>query len=227
MNKRLKFNNPKLNSKQIWVGSDFHFHHDKDFIFVPRGFSNVAEHDNWILNDINTLIKQDDILFFLGDGMLNARNDHDFEQWFNRIICQNIYYVWGNHEGPSYAFYKRKLVEKFGKDAEDFEVYPFKINNITFVGNYLEAEVLHQVATMTHFPFSLWNKSHRGTINLSGHSHSNNLATQPSTKLGKVLDCGVDICQKYWSHAVLPWDMVLQIMAKKETPVIDHHVASI
>jgi hypothetical protein len=87
--------------------------------------------------------------------------------------------------------------------------------------------VLHQVATMTHFPFSLWNKSHRGTINLSGHSHSNNLATQPSAKLGKVLDCGVDICQKYWSHAVLPWDMVLQIMAKKETPVIDHHVASI
>lgn len=219
MNRKLKFNNP---AQKVFVGSDFHFHHDRDFIWKPRGFQSVQESDKWILDDVNSLVGQDDILLYLGDGMLNAPNDVAFEKMFSRIICGNIYYVWGNHEGPSFGTYTKALREQYGKDFTA-EVYPFKVNNVTFLGNYAEVEVYHKTITLTHYPFRIWNKSHHGNYSLSGHSHGSFPETLPCADSGLVLDCGVDVAKNYWNHAIFSWEKIVQILKTKTLSSVDHH----
>lgn len=219
MNRKLRFNDPKT---KVWVASDWHIHHSRDFIWKPRGFTSVEESNRWILDDVNAMVGQNDVLLYLGDWMLNAPNDHAFEDFVKRIICQNVYAVWGNHEGPSWAYYQSGLQEKFGKDFTA-EVYPFKVGNITFLGNYAEIEVYRQTVTLTHYPFRIWNKSHHSTRNLCGHSHGSFSETLPSANCGKVLDCGVDVTKAYWNHAVFSWEIIERIMKTKETPTVDHH----
>ena len=54
----------------IYVTSDLHIGHDKDFMYTPRGFSSITEHDNAILENWNKIVKDDDIVYILGDIML-------------------------------------------------------------------------------------------------------------------------------------------------------------
>lgn len=76
--------------------SDLHFCHDKDFIYGPRGFKSVEEHDDIIINNINSVVQPDDVLFILGDIMLN-NNDKGLK-YLNRINCEKVNIIFGNHD---------------------------------------------------------------------------------------------------------------------------------
>lgn len=58
--------------KTIWVISDTHFNHDKDFIYKPRGFSNIKEMNDAIITKWNETVKENDIIYHLGDVMLGT-----------------------------------------------------------------------------------------------------------------------------------------------------------
>ena len=49
----------------VWFTSDTHFTHK--FVAGTRGFSDPAEHDEHVIQNINALVKADDILWILGD----------------------------------------------------------------------------------------------------------------------------------------------------------------
>lgn len=51
----------------IWFTSDFHFWHDKDFIYLPRGCASVEEMNEEIIYKHNLMVKDDDIVYVLGD----------------------------------------------------------------------------------------------------------------------------------------------------------------
>lgn len=55
----------------IWLTSDWHFGHDRKFIYEPRGFSSVEEMNEAIIKNHNNIVKDDDIIYCLGDCMLN------------------------------------------------------------------------------------------------------------------------------------------------------------
>ena len=55
----------------IYFTSDTHFCHNKEFLYKPRGFSNIEEHDKKIIENWNNIIEKDDIIYHLGDVMLN------------------------------------------------------------------------------------------------------------------------------------------------------------
>lgn len=54
----------------IYFTSDFHFMHDREFVWGARGFKNVHEMNDIIINNFNKTIKWDDELYILGDIML-------------------------------------------------------------------------------------------------------------------------------------------------------------
>lgn len=56
---------------RIFVTSDTHFGHDRDFIYEPRGFSSVKESDFEIMSRWNEVVGPNDIVYLLGDLMLN------------------------------------------------------------------------------------------------------------------------------------------------------------
>lgn len=57
-----------------YFSSDFHIGHDRKFIYGPRGFKNILDHDIAIIDNINKVVKEEDDLYILGDIMLNDNN---------------------------------------------------------------------------------------------------------------------------------------------------------
>lgn len=56
---------------RIFFSSDFHFCHDREFIYKPRGFNSIEEMNRAIINNFNEIMDWEDDLFILGDIMLN------------------------------------------------------------------------------------------------------------------------------------------------------------
>ena len=54
----------------IYFTSDLHFGHDKEFLWGARGFTSSQEHDEAVIERINSIVKPNDHLFILGDLML-------------------------------------------------------------------------------------------------------------------------------------------------------------
>ena len=79
----------------IWLTSDTHFGHDKDFVWNARGFENIEQHNQEIIKRWNEVVKKDDIVYHLGDVMLG-----DLESGMECLKQLNgqIKIVLGNHD---------------------------------------------------------------------------------------------------------------------------------
>lgn len=80
---------------EIFFTSDTHFCHQPPFLWEPRGFANVEEMNEAIIENWNKVVKQGDVVYHLGDTMLND-NEKGIE-CFKRLNGQ-IFLIWGNHD---------------------------------------------------------------------------------------------------------------------------------
>lgn len=80
---------------QVWVTSDWHFCHDRDFIYKPRGFSNVYEMTGEIIRRYNEVVQPDDDVYVLGDLMLN---DNEAGLHAIKQLKGKIHVIRGNHD---------------------------------------------------------------------------------------------------------------------------------
>ena len=55
----------------IWLTSDWHFCHNKPFLYEPRGFENQYEMNEVLISNYNKLVGRDDDVYCLGDCMLS------------------------------------------------------------------------------------------------------------------------------------------------------------
>lgn len=141
----------------IWLCSDWHFCHDREFVYSPRGFNSIEEMNETIVNKHNSVVLPEDDVYVLGDLMLNDNN-----KGIELIKRMNgkLHIAIGNHDTtPRIELYKTL------PNVVDVQyVYTFKHRKYNFycshyptlTGN-LEAESLHQIA-----------------INLYGHTHQTN-----------------------------------------------------
>lgn len=174
---------------RVFFTSDFHGKHDKEFVWKSRGFNSREEHWEFWINKTNELVRKQDILFHLGDLLLNA-TEKDFEELNSRLNCETIYHLWGNHESVPHRVYRTALEKQFGPNLE---VYPFRVGKVVFLGDYQEIIVNGQYIVCCHFPISEFNnQSHLGW-HFSAHSHQLH-QDQP----GKALNVGFD----YWKKPV-------------------------
>lgn len=64
---------------RIWITSDLHIGHDRDFIYKDRGFETVKQHDDALVENWNKLVEADDVVYILGDVMMKHNlQDGDF-----------------------------------------------------------------------------------------------------------------------------------------------------
>ena len=79
----------------IWLTSDFHFCHDREFVWQARGFQNVEEMNKAIVERFNSVITPEDTLYILGDVMLN--DNEKGEEFLSQINGKKIF-IRGNHD---------------------------------------------------------------------------------------------------------------------------------
>ena len=136
----------------IWFTSDFHFGHNKEFIYGPRGFDNCYDSAAQIIKNCQEVISWDDTVYILGDVMLN---DDEFGIKCLRQIPGYKYLVVGNHDTNS-------RIEKL-QDANIF----FSID----CGRRMKYK--KWTLLMSHYPQITENYQDRHkVISLCGHSHT-------------------------------------------------------
>lgn len=80
---------------ELFFTSDTHFCHNQGFLYEPRGFSSIEEHDETIVENWNKVVKPEDRVIHLGDVMLNDNEKGiEYIKRLNGEIC----IVWGNHD---------------------------------------------------------------------------------------------------------------------------------
>lgn len=134
----------------IYLTSDLHFCHDREFCYGPRGFSSVEEMNDAIVTNYNNVVTDDDIVYILGDCMLN-NNTKGIELLSS--LKGHKYIALGNHDTPV-------RLEKYLPYVEDVQVgYRFRHKKIEF--------------WLTHYPMIMKNFTDPKPVwNLSGHTHS-------------------------------------------------------
>jgi len=173
---------------RVYFTSDTHFNHDKAFIYESRGYKNRYEHNDALITKINEVVRPEDTLIHLGDFCLNI-TPPEFNEILARINCQNIAYIWGNHNSCIRRVYEDAVTTEYGKDIE---VYPYAVGKITYLGYYGEVIVNGQMIVIHHYPHQIWNQMQKGAWQLSGHSHYTNPTTQIDSTDNKILDVGWD-----------------------------------
>lgn len=137
----------------IYLTSDFHFCHDKDFIYKERGFDSVEEMNSKIVENYNNIIKDDDIVYIVGDCMLN--NDEEGIKLLKQLKGHK-YLAIGNHDTD-----KRIKLYRENNIFEDIQMgYRIKYKSKTFI--------------ISHYPTMVDNTTKDNVFNLFGHTHQNN-----------------------------------------------------
>jgi len=88
----------------IWFTSDYHLNHFNIIRYTNRPFQTLDEMNNTIIHNFNERVKEDDLVFFLGDfcfksGSGRGEGEPDKAIKFRKqLICKNIIFIEGNHD---------------------------------------------------------------------------------------------------------------------------------
>lgn len=140
----------------IWFTSDTHFCHGKSFLYEPRGFTNLDDMNEAIVERWNKVVKPNDIVYHLGDTILNDTKKGI--EYFKRLNGQ-IFLIWGNHDTEN-------------RTNALFEACRFKLNGgwwAYMIKNGKQSIYLSHYPTLTaNFDEKHFNQH---VINLHGHTH--------------------------------------------------------
>lgn len=142
---------------KIYITSDLHLGHDKDFVVAERGFNTVCEHDAAIKNNWNGLIDEEDEIYLLGDVMLG-----DVENGLNILssLKGKIHIIRGNHDTD-------EKIKRYRECSNVVEVIDAKFMRYVTITLYLS----HFPTLVSHEKLK---KMKNAVVNLYGHTHQKN-----------------------------------------------------
>lgn len=201
--------------------SDTHYHHKnicrgtsewpvEEGNTFPRPFNTLDEMDDAIVRNINSVVAQDDTLYHLGDWSLGGI--HQILLFRQRLNCQNLHLIMGNHDDN--IRYNKKIADV--DPVSGFTVQLSVKELFTSVQELLEIRVSkHQKVILSHYPMRVWHDCHKGSIMLHGHSHGN---LPPMDH--KSMDVGIDTHPEFRPYSV---DEILERMNNKPANLIESH----
>lgn len=183
----------------IYLSSDYHFNHDKEFVWKERGFVSVQEMNEAIVERHNKVVTQEDTIFILGDVMLGGSTNISGLDYLKRMNGNKII-IAGNHDTDKRiqlyeelnipVYYAQRL--KYGKYHFYLSHYP------TITANYDE-KTLKQC-----------------TLNLYGHTHQKDKFYNNNPTM---FHCGVDSNDCYpisIESIIQQMKLEIEIQKKKE-----------
>jgi len=166
----------------IWFTSDWHLGHANIIKHCGRPFKDLNEMNETIIENYNSLVKPDDVVYNLGDLFFKT------SYWY----CHNllgrfngkIRVVVGNHD-------KKGRLDNFVKDGL-----------IQSVNDVLGMDIDKQYIWLSHYPHRSWNRSFHGSLHFHGHVHSrSNVCVYRNS-----IDVGVDA----WKFKPVNFDEIVE-----------------
>lgn len=155
----------------IYFISDTHFNHYNIIKYCQRPFQDVSEMNNAIINNWNNIVKDEDIVYHLGDFALSK--SEEVKKIFEKLKG-NIFLIRGNHDGKSIKYY-----EDIGFHVLAYAL--IKLDKYKLI--------------LSHYPLQD-NLIPQGYINLHGHIHDKKLNEnypQDSYNPDKHLNVSIDV----------------------------------
>lgn len=145
----------------IFFTADTHFGDHRTINIHKRPFASVAEIDAELIERWNAVVRAEDVVWHLGDV---ARRPADVAALLARLNGTKHLLRGNNDPGATGA--------ALGWAS---------------VGDYAEIEVDGRPLILGHYAFRSWNRQHKGSLNLHGHSHGR------LTPVPRQYDVGVDV----------------------------------
>lgn len=145
---------------KVWITSDWHFNHDREFIWKARGFSSVEEMNEAIVQRHNAMVRPFDTVYVLGDCSLGGGDVSVLAK--NKTLIERlngkIHIIRGNHDTDRrvemYESCANVVAPVLYADMIHYRGYHFYLSHFPTLTGNLEKESLKQC-----------------TCNLFGHTH--------------------------------------------------------
>jgi len=173
----------------------------------------IRKHDRILIDNWNKAVKPDDDVYHLGDFCFGRT------AYIHNILNQlngRIHLIYGNHDREI-----RENIELQERFAWCKEYYELEITDSDSIRG-------RQLIILIHYAMRVWNKSHHGSWNFYGHSHSS-LTDDPNAKS---VDIGIDNIANLLSlnnirlaedYRPISYDEGKKLMNKKQWKPVDHH----
>ena len=187
--------------QNIWFTSDLHFGHKNVIKFCNRPFADIKEMGEKLIENWNSCVKENDIIFVLGD-VFWFNDSHSIKKVLNKLNGI-IYIIPGNHDN----------FESYHRIADN----PRIILCDDIVQLFLESEDNRWCKKiielwLSHYPLMTWPHRENGSINLFGHIHSH-----PNRSEGVDQDLPLhknqcDVGTDYWGYKPVKLEKLLEKM---------------
>lgn len=188
---------------KIFLTSDLHFGHDKEFVWKVRGYDSVEDMNEKQVQKWNSIVAEEDDVYVVGDLMLGETTNIEYL----KLLKGKLHIVLGNHDTS--------------KRAQMYKELP-NVVEIAEVGIKLKYQKHNFV--LTHYPMVTGNFEKESlkqmTLNLYGHTH------QPSNFYNDapfMYHVGVD---SHDGYPVLLDDIITEMHSKmreiNEMPQVEH-----
>lgn len=192
-----------------YITSDLHFGHRNVMQYCPesRGhFSDVEHMNETIINNINSVVTDNDTLYILGD--IAFMSPGKACSYLKQINGEKVI-VWGNHD--------RKL-----RNSTEFASQKGLMGIVShqdYISKHFEHEGAKYGVVMMHFPIYRWEGIRFGAIHLHGHCHSIPSKRNTFGDSVRAMDIGMD------GHNLMPYniDDIIKEMTARVYTGEDYH----
>lgn len=219
----------------IFFSADWHSYHENIVRGVSkwpdkracRDFDTLEEHNDTLINNINKVVKKDDILYLIGDVAFGGKQN--IFNTMNLVNCKNIHLCLGNHD-----HHIRKNTTVLNEKGEEIKVQTL----FKSVSDIITKKISNERFVMCHYALRTWENGHHGSVMLYGHSHGSlpdyttSMLVEVKGENGeiiksmnqmlkfKTMDVGVDTHPEFRPYSI---DEIKLEMSKRIPLRVDHH----
>jgi calcineurin-like phosphoesterase family protein len=175
--------------QNLFFTSDTHYGHTNicrattnwtDADNVTRDFESLTHMNDTIVDNINSVVCENDVLIHLGDWSFGGFEN--IEEFRNRIICKNVHLVLGNHD--HHIERNKDNIQRLFTSVNHYINLDLRRPSLVKKGEMDKFKFV-----LMHFPIASWDGMNDRVIHLHGHVH---LPPHQRIADGRAMDVGVD-----------------------------------
>ena len=191
--------------QKVWFTSDLHIHHRNVIRFCNRPFANEKEMGEKLIENWNSVVGDNDIVFVLGDTFW-FNDSRSIKKVLSRLNGERIYILPGNH--CDFSAYHRVDDERIVL-CDDVVVLWLESEGYPMKG--WERKIYE--IWMSHYPMMTWPHRENGAWQLFGHIHS-----KPDKREGFDQDLPLhwnqcDVGCDYWAYKPVQFETLIHKFA--------------